>query len=48
MYNNLCSSCFFCCNLNIFPQNHFSFSIGVEQHELEYWFVKKFNVKSSQ
>ena len=35
-------------NLTIYPQNHFSFSIGVEQFELEYWFFKKFNLKTSQ
>ena len=37
MYNKLCYLCFLSCNLTIYPQNHFSFSIGVEQYELEYW-----------
>ena len=35
MYNNLCYLCFLSCNLFIYPQNHFSFSIRVEQYELE-------------
>ena len=48
MYNNLCCLCFLSCNLTIYPQNHFSFSIGVEQYELEYWFFKKFTLKTSQ
>ena len=48
MYNNLCCFCFLSCNLTIYPQNHFSFSIGVEQYELEYWFFKKFTLKTSQ
>ena len=33
MYNKLCYLCFFSCNLTIYPQNCFSFSIGVEQYE---------------
>ena len=32
MYNSLCYLCFLSCNLTIYPQNHFSFSIGVEQY----------------
>ena len=44
MYNNLCCSCFLSCNLTIYPQNHFSVSIGVEQYELEYWFFEKFTL----
>ena len=39
---------FLSCNLTIYPQNHFSFSIGVEQYGLEYWFFKKFTLKTSQ
>ena len=39
---------FLSCNLTIYPQNHFSISIGVEQYELEYWFFKKFTLKTSQ
>ena len=31
MYNKLCYLCFLCCNVNVHPQNHFSFSIRVEQ-----------------
>ena len=48
MYNNLCYFCFLSCNLTIYPQNHFSFSIGVEQYELEYWFFKKFTQNLSK
>ena len=48
MYNKLCYLCFLSCNLTIYPHNHFSFSIGVDQYELEYWFFKKFNLKTSQ
>ena len=48
MYNKLCYLFFLSCNLTIYPQNPFSFSIGVEQYELEYWFFKKFNLKTSQ
>ena len=48
MYNKFCYLCFLSCNLKICPQNHFSFSIRVEQYELEYWFSKKFNLKTSQ
>ena len=48
MYNKLCYLCFLSCNVTIYPQNHFSFSNGVEQYELEYWFFKKFNLKTSQ
>ena len=36
MYNKLCFLCFLSCILSIYPQNHFLFSIGVEQYELEY------------
>ena len=36
------------CNLTIYSQNYFSFSVGVEQYELEYWFFKKFYLKNSQ
>ena len=45
MYINLCF--FMSRNLKIYPQNHFSFSICVEHYELEYWFFKKFNLKTS-
>ena len=31
MYNKLCYLCFLYCNVNVHPQNHFSFSIRVEQ-----------------
>ena len=33
------------CNLTIHPQSYFSFSIGVEQYELGYWFFRKLNCK---
>ena len=36
---------FLSCNLTIYPQNHFSFSIGVEQYELEYWFSRNLLLK---
>ena len=39
---------FLSCNITIYPQNHFSFSIDVEQYELEYWFFNKFTLKTSQ
>ena len=48
MYKKLFYLCFLSCNLTIYPQNRFSFGIGVEQYELEYWFFKKFNLKTSQ
>ena len=47
MYNNLCYLCFLSCNLTIYLQNHFSFSIGVEQYKLEYKFFEKFTLKTS-
>ena len=30
----------------MFIQNRFPFSIHIEQYELEYWFFKKFNLKT--
>ena len=45
MYNNLCYLCFLSCNLTIYPQNQFSFSIDVEQYELEYWFLRNLLLK---
>ena len=49
MYNKLCYLFFLSCNLTINPQNHFSFSIDVEQHELlECWFFETFNPRTSQ
>ena len=48
MYNKLWYLCFLSGNLKIYPRNHFSLSIGVEQYELEYWCFKKFNRKTSQ
>ena len=48
MYKKMCHLCFLASNLTIYPQNHLSFSIGVEQYELENWFFKKFNLTTSQ
>ena len=47
MYIKLCYFCFLSCNLTIYPQNHFSLGIGVKQYELEFWFFRKFNFKTS-
>ena len=48
MYNKFCYLCFLSCKLIICPKSHFSFSICVEQCELEHWFSKKFYLKTSQ
>ena len=45
MYNKLCYLCFLSCNLTNYPQNRFSFSIGVEQYELEYGFSRNLILK---
>ena len=45
MYNKLCYLCFLSRNITNYPQNYFSFCVGVEQYELEYGFSRKLNLK---